>query len=228
MPSRAEVDGLVAALRAISGRAKVDLAMIWSGLDPTDLSAARKALESVWPDLVAAYGDMSAAVAADVFEVWATDLGVEPKVALVDPVDVERANARMRWAIGTDSQIGSLTVLLDELVKQPARSTMVKSAATSGLGWARVPRGNETCAFCLVLASRGAVYHARRSAGDGRSFHGDCDCAVVVVRDAQDYPSGYSPANLADLYANSVVVGPSGSIDAAATLSEMRRSLGIN
>lgn len=33
-----------------------------------------------------------------------------------------------------------------------------------GAMFARVPTGTETCTFCLVLASRGAVYHTRKTA----------------------------------------------------------------
>ena len=45
--------------------------------------------------------------------------------------------------------------------------------------FARVPTGFETCAFCLMLASRGAVYHSRKAAGEFRHFHRNCDCKVV-------------------------------------------------
>ena len=48
-----------------------------------------------------------------------------------------------------------------------------------GARFARVPTGLETCAFCLMLASRGAVYHTRKTAGEWRHFHRHCDCKVV-------------------------------------------------
>ena len=48
-----------------------------------------------------------------------------------------------------------------------------------GARFARVPTGFETCAFCLMLASRGAVYHSRKAAGEFRHFHRNCDCKVV-------------------------------------------------
>lgn len=48
-----------------------------------------------------------------------------------------------------------------------------------GAMFARVPTGTETCAFCLMLASRGAVYHTRKMAGEWRHFHRGCDCKVV-------------------------------------------------
>lgn len=48
-----------------------------------------------------------------------------------------------------------------------------------GAIFARVPTGTETCTFCLMLASRGAVYHTRKTAGEWRHFHRGCDCKVV-------------------------------------------------
>ena len=48
-----------------------------------------------------------------------------------------------------------------------------------GAMFARVPTGTETCAFCLMLASRGAVYHTRKTAGEWRHFHRGCVCKVV-------------------------------------------------
>ena len=44
--------------------------------------------------------------------------------------------------------------------------------------WARVPHG-KTCAWCLMLASRGWVYLDARSAGAARQWHADCDCQIV-------------------------------------------------
>lgn len=48
-----------------------------------------------------------------------------------------------------------------------------------GARFARVPTGFETCTFCLMLASRGAVYHTRKTAGEFKHFHRRCDCKVV-------------------------------------------------
>lgn len=50
--------------------------------------------------------------------------------------------------------------------------------------YARVPSGSETCEFCLMLASRGPVYHSADSAGEGNHFHANCDCRIVPVWDS--------------------------------------------
>lgn len=229
MPSAADVEALRRALNAISNRAKADLARIWAGLDTADVRAVRKALEVAWPDLLAAYGDLTATVAADVFEVWAEDLGLRPRVELVRPVDPDRANARMRWAIGQPQALGSLTVILDELVKQPGRRTIQRSAEASGGAWARVPTGADTCNWCRMLASRGAVYHTKQLAKfgtKGKKYHGDCDCTPILVRGPEDYPKGYDPDALYDEY--NIARRSAGSGDMRDIAAEMRVLFGGN
>lgn len=48
-----------------------------------------------------------------------------------------------------------------------------------GVRFARVPTGTETCIFCTMLASRGAVYYSRKTAGEFNHFHRGCNCKVV-------------------------------------------------
>ena len=42
-----------------------------------------------------------------------------------------------------------------------------------------MPTGFETYTFCLMIVSRGAVYHTRKSAGEWKHFHRGCDCKVA-------------------------------------------------
>lgn len=153
-------------------------------------------LSDQWVALVEYYGDLTAALGADVFEVTAADLGVRPRLKMAPAVSPPQAAAKLAWALSTVQRLGNMNLALDELVKQPYRETVQGSAHASGIAWARVPTGAKTCAFCRLLASRGAVYQTRSSASraeSGRAYHGDCDCMVVPVRDKRDYPEGYDP-----------------------------------
>lgn len=49
--------------------------------------------------------------------------------------------------------------------------------------FARVPTGDETCDWCLMLASRGFVYHTEAAASHA---HSDCDCRVVPSWDSME------------------------------------------
>lgn len=225
MPSRADTQAFSRALARVSAAARADLARILAGVDVNDFAALRRALDGSWSSLVAAYGEASSSAAADVFEMWADEMGVRAQTVMVAGANPERAEARMRWAVGTPDAPGSLNVLLDELVKQPGRSTITKSSQRSGLRYARTPHG-KTCAWCLMLASRGGVYHSKAGAGDLNRWHGDCDCQVVPVRGPQDYPEGYDPAALYDLY--DAARQNAGSTKAKAITAELRQIAGTH
>lgn len=83
----------------------------------------------------------------------------------------------------------------------------VRRSSTLIQGWARVATGRETCAWCLMLVSRGPVYGAAARAGldleddeaqemiaageDVRPFmeqwHTGCDCKVIPVFDRENW-----------------------------------------
>lgn len=222
MVSRSDVGQVVRALATLSASAQADFLRVWSTLDPTDWAGARRVLEQFWPELIGHYGEMAAALGADDFVMQAADLGLRGGPRMVRGVDPERANARMRWALGTAAQLGNFQLILDELVKQPYRSTLQRSAAAAGGAWARVPSGAETCSFCLMLASRGAVYETARSAGEGRKYHGDCDCVPVLTRSDDDLP--YDVEKLYDKYESARNAADSGSTKKI--LSELRQQQG--
>lgn len=67
--------------------------------------------------------------------------------------------------------------------------------------WARVPVGRTTCAFCLLLASRGFEYTSASAAGAEVKFHAGCDCAVVPSWGKTPLAvEGYDPDKLYELY----------------------------
>ncbi len=63
-------------------------------------------------------------------------------------------------------------------------------------GWARVPRGSNPCAFCVMLASRGFAYTSEESADFGGSFHnGKCRC-IPVCSWGKDKPSAMTKRSI--------------------------------
>lgn len=66
--------------------------------------------------------------------------------------------------------------------------------------FARVPDGEETCDFCLMLASRGFVYHTEAAASH---THSGCNCRVVPSWD-DDGVEGYDEKSLYDQWQISV------------------------
>ena len=72
---------------------------------------------------------------------------------------------------------------------------MARKKRQSRVRFARVPAGGETCPFCLMLASRGAVYYTEETAGANSHYHAHCRCQIVPSWDGAAI-EGYDP----DLY----------------------------
>lgn len=68
------------------------------------------------------------------------------------------------------------------------RETILQSVAADdqAVGWARVTDG-APCAFCLTLASRGAVYKTEETAGF--EAHDHCGCAAMPLWDDTSLPA---------------------------------------
>ncbi len=82
------------------------------------------------------------------------------------------------------------TGIYGDLVLNRVRNTVKLSAKAAGNKWCRVPEAG-ACPFCLMLASRGAVYvdktTATRSQGGGR-YHAHCKCSAVEILHEADVP----------------------------------------
>lgn len=200
MTTRQQVDDLAKAQAAVAALAKQELARVLARLDLTDTTAAIEALTELFPALVAKYGDVAAAAAADWYE---TVMGTAALAADTFPAEYaqQRARSAVLGNIGDPDGIGSaLATSLDRYVKQAGRDTIRDSTKRDKARYARVPRGTTTCGFCLMLASRGAVYATKETAGALDKYHGNCDCQPVPIRDASDYPAGYDPDSLYEQY----------------------------
>ena len=199
MPTASQVRQASRALSTTSALAKRDLEAFWLTLDTSNMVFAREQLEVFFPALIDAYGNVASTVMAD----WYEELFNEAS-ALAEMTAAERANARMRWAIGKAFEgdpaqaLATLKVVTDELVKQAGRDTVILSSKRNGRRYARVPTGKETCDFCLMTASRGFVYESAGTAGQMAKFHGNCDCQIIPDGGVQ--PEGYDPDALYEQY----------------------------
>ena len=225
MATQAELEQVRRALNRLSSAADADLQAIWDGLRNSDRVVVGRALSQGWEWVLTRYGEQAATLAADFFEVEALNLGLTPRVRLPAPIGEREATSRLGWAMSTADPRGNLSVVLDELVKRPYRDTMQQSAHASGGAYARVPTGSHTCAFCMMLASRGAVYRSEDTAA-GSKYHGKCDCQPVLVRGPQDYPESYNPGSLFDAY--DAARAEAGTGNTKAILSALRQQQATN
>lgn len=189
-------------------------------LDLSDASAVTAALEDFMPLLVEEYGRVSASMAADLYEELRDEAQVARryKATVAEGIPAEQVMASTRWATGplfaknqrADIVESNLTDITDRLVKQNGRNTLAFNADQDPerARFARVPTGVETCQFCVMLGSRGAVYTTSKAAGDLIKFHGRCDCVVTPVWNDSDYDrlkeqTGYDPEGLYQQYLDS-------------------------
>jgi len=228
MPSRAEVEQFAQANRDLRKLVLADLVAFWRHLDPQEADVTRDALLRFVPLLVAQYGEVAAAIAADFYDNARETSRVVGRftATVADPVDEETVLSRVRWSVGPlygksdpAAALGRLEQHVDELTLRPGRDTIARNTGRDPAGprWARVPVG-KTCAFCLVAASRGAVYRSEESAS--RHFHGQCDCTATPFWPKDPYPEGYNPDALLQQYQDARAAADSGRLKPI--LSELR------
>lgn len=110
-------------------------------------------------------------------------------------------------------------------IRSYANETVMRNAkrdSRNGVRYARVPVGMETCAFCIMLASRGFVYHSRKSAGENAHMHPHCDCKIVPGFEG-DTVEGYDPEAYLDIWYEYAVLDKYNHTDVKATLNNIRR-----
>lgn len=209
---------------------------VWRSLDLGDVAAARASLEELIPELVQAYGSVASVLAADFYDELRSQAATASafEALLADPANSDQAAAVARWAIAkglSDEALRKLSGGVQRLIRQPVRQTIAESvqADPDRPRWARIPRGDQTCAFCLVLASRGPTYRTAAAAGedDPNKFHDWCDCEPVMFWRGDPLPEDYDPGALFDKYdtAANQVGGPRSNFKAI--LAQLRINEGI-
>lgn len=209
MVERASLERFRLANSALSAAVRAVLESFFLSLDLEKPDVARDALLEFLPVLTAQYGDVAATMAADWYEETRAASGAAGRFRAVTAAGAptEAVEAKVRYLAGhlwtpePAEMLGGLLVAADKYVKQPGRDTVAYNAKRENVRWARVPTGAKTCSWCLVLASRDAVYSSKRSAGgDGHKFHGDCDCVATRIAKPSDYPAEYLPDDYYAMY----------------------------
>lgn len=88
-----------------------------------------------------------------------------------------------------EGKLTRLSGFLGKAVRLPANETVVAAANAARARFARLPDPG-ACAWCMKLASRGAVYTQDTvlTAKVGRRYHDGCRCTAVIVNDDGDLP----------------------------------------
>lgn len=193
MISAAEFAAYNRAVAKIGDRASSDVetaVLAWCRAhEDATVAEKREAAELIMEGFVQGYDDVAAEFAAQWYDDLAEREGARLQQAVTmttykpKSVDeaaryqakklVKGADAAFARACGEYARNDAFRSLNETIISNVGRD---KGA---GVRFARVPTGFETCTFCIMLASRGAVYHTRKSAGEFKHFHRNCDCKVV-------------------------------------------------
>lgn len=210
MTSQADLDRYVASQRGVRRLALRDLAAWWSTIEHLSPAEQKAAAEEFLPLLARTYGEVSATAAADFYEQSRASSGVAGLFAaqIAPSSAAAQARAATGWAVqplfsgDPAAALTRMAKVADAAALQHGRDTLIANGERDPKRprWARVPSG-KTCAWCLMLASRGPVYRSAASAGGAVKFHDDCDCQPVMSWDGgRDLPEGYDEGELYGLY----------------------------
>lgn len=178
------------------------------------------------------YGPVSAEAAAQYYGILRDQAGslAQFQIRTIPGLVPGEVDGSARWATqplfdeNRDEALKRSQGTLERLTKEWGRRTFMWNIRNdpSQPGYARVPTGRDTCAFCRMLAGRGAVYFRDTvtSTADMEWYHDHCDCQMVAVWKPSDLP--FDPGVFeAEYYA---ATKDAGSTNLSEVLSAMRKA----
>lgn len=176
---------LLQGLRIITEAAGEAIRQLWETLTGSPEQRRSQMLDQA-PEVIGYFTDAATALAADYYDESREEADAEGRY-VARPVDTNEEFTRdLAWATQPGDDGPSSEEIQDRIAKavqleiaRSARETIRRNNHNDpqGRGWRRLTHG-DTCKFCRMLASRGAVFKrdtARFAA------HTDCDCTAQPV-----------------------------------------------
>lgn len=191
---RALLDGLTKELNSLS---EAGQQMVLNAVENTRWGSVAELRETMAEAMEAVCGEVAELAAARAAEFYddVRELSVGQRIGA--SVESGRSAAATEGAVralvksvadtGATERFGrELAGRVDYEIKKAAGDCVIANGSRDSLKprFARVPSGAETCAFCIMLASRGFVYSTDRSAGSRGHYHANCDCRIVPSFDS--------------------------------------------
>lgn len=212
---RSAYDGLTDAINDLSGKSRELFdARFRDGLSafldaggavpPENVAALREFAIGLLDDVGGAAAEVAYSYGAEFYDAARAAAVGSPLHASPAPPNPHAANeAAVKGMIETVAKTGQVepfaaacAARVDYVARKSCGDAVVQCAAKDPRKprFARVPQGGETCRFCLMLASRGAVYLTEHKAGAVDHYHANCDCKVVP--DFGDGIEGYDDVEI--------------------------------
>ena len=193
---RAAVDFLTEEINGISADAQARVLKVLQGINwtPENVAQCRDLVIQALAAVMPTYTDMAAQASADFYDA-ARELVVGEKMGAqaISDFDMRKTEGAVRgfvrFVLRDEVQTFNDQVLqrIDYEMKRSAGESMFANGRRDPRKpkFARVPTGDETCDFCLMLASRGFVYTSEATAGATKldHYHSGDDCRVVAQWD---------------------------------------------
>lgn len=174
------------------------------GYDLNNLSpGARKAVIDWMYELVGIYGGGSSELACQMYDAIAEASGqILPPAEPAPLPDYAEVAKTVNGTLKTGSP-DEVAKGVSRLVKRTGVDTTMQNAIRDGAEWAWVPHG-DTCAFCIMLASRGWQNASKKALKNGHAehIHSHCDCTYAVRFDGKTTVEGYDPDKYLKMYEN--------------------------
>lgn len=200
---RSYIENYSKALNVVSDKARSAMVDALSQIDYTaDVASIRQAVIAIMQPACGASSTMAARLAADFYDGLRASFGIsdefnaevyshrEPEAtdgavrAFADKLKGDTPNVNAFQNLCADRIDYETRLAANKCVEHNAKRDPLKPK------WARVPTGIETCEFCIMLASRGFVYHSEETASHA---HAHCDCRIVPSWDKSPKAQGYDP-----------------------------------
>ncbi len=167
-------------------------------VDFTNKAVAVRQIEQIVVALTGVSTDVASLIGADFYNQVSMEVtGVEYDAKAYNPYepksDFVAINALMNNVEDeqtAEAFINEMLERMDMQIRKSANGSIIENGYRDKRRprFARVPTydgGNRPCLFCLMLASRGAVYYSKASAGESLNgtnrYHHNCKCKVVPV-----------------------------------------------
>ena len=208
---RSYVENYSKALNVVSDKARAVLVDALSQIDySADVADVRNAVISIMQPACGASSTMAARLAADFYDGLRARFGIDDGFSA--EVDSQRVPEATEGAVRAFAQdlvdgkpveqfVSKCVDRIDYETRLAANKCIEFNAKNDPKKprWARIPTGAETCQFCIMLASRGFVYHSEETASHA---HAHCDCRVVPSWDKSPLAQGYDPDKYYDMWKN--------------------------
>lgn len=201
--TKEEWNNYITTLRAINDEAAQKIINFINYMGIENISGDQtKLLIDYCYNIVRQYGEAAGALSAEMYDAVAALEGrylAPAEIAeLASYGDVAKA---VNGTLNVSQNAEEIASAAARWVKMASADTTLHNAIRDGAQFAWIPYG-KTCAFCLVLASRGWQYASKAAlkGGHAEHIHSNCDCQYAIRYDNKSTVDGYDPDEYLSMY----------------------------